>query len=50
MLRGLPKVTHAVLPGMLKRKRGAIVNIGSASGGSILPSFPLCTVYAAAKG
>lgn len=49
-VEGTTKVTHAVLPGMLKRKRGAIVNIGSAAGGSIIPSYPLCTVYAAAKG
>ena len=41
-------ITKAVLPGMLKRKRGAIVNIGSASS-SIFPSFPLYTVYAASK-
>ncbi|KAK9090257.1 hypothetical protein Sjap_023434 [Stephania japonica] len=41
-------VTKAVLPGMMKRGRGAIVNIGSGSA-SLLPSFPLFTVYAATK-
>ncbi|KAK9087224.1 hypothetical protein Syun_029618 [Stephania yunnanensis] len=41
-------VAKAVLPGMMVRKKGAIVNLGSASG-SLLPSFPLFTVYAATK-
>ncbi|XP_057542162.1 very-long-chain 3-oxoacyl-CoA reductase 1-like [Amaranthus tricolor] len=40
-------VTKAVLPGMLKRKKGAIVNIGS--GSSVIPSYPLFSVYAASK-
>ncbi|PRQ40081.1 putative very-long-chain 3-oxoacyl-CoA reductase [Rosa chinensis] len=40
-------VTRAVLPGMLKKKKGAIVNIGSAS--SKHPSLPLYTLYAATK-
>ncbi|XP_050375115.1 very-long-chain 3-oxoacyl-CoA reductase 1-like [Argentina anserina] len=47
-VEGTTKVTHAVLPGMLERKRGAIVNIGSAAG--IIPSDPLYAVYAATKG
>ncbi|KAL1824665.1 hypothetical protein ACET3Z_011443 [Daucus carota] len=47
-IEGTTKVTRAVLPGMLKRKRGAIVNIGS--GGSTVPSYPLYTIYGAAKG
>ncbi|KAM5568042.1 very-long-chain 3-oxoacyl-CoA reductase 1-like [Rosa sericea] len=38
----------AVLPGMLKKKKGAIVNIGSAST-EIAPSFPLYTLYATTK-
>ncbi|PON91414.1 Short-chain dehydrogenase/reductase [Trema orientale] len=38
----------SVLPGMLKKKKGAIVNIGSAST-TIVPSYPLFTVYAATK-
>ncbi|RCV34209.1 hypothetical protein SETIT_7G142600v2 [Setaria italica] len=42
------RVTHAVLPGMVERGRGAIVNIGSGSA-SVLPSCPLHTVYAATK-
>lgn len=41
-------VTRAVIPGMLKKKRGAIVNIGSGSS-VIVPSYPLYTVYAASK-
>ena len=42
------RVTHAVLPGMVERGRGAVVNIGS-GGASIMPSCPLHTVYAATK-
>uniref|UniRef100_A0ACD5V8F8 Uncharacterized protein n=1 Tax=Avena sativa TaxID=4498 RepID=A0ACD5V8F8_AVESA len=44
----LTDVTAAVLPGMARRGRGAIVNIGSASG-SLLPSYPLYSVYAGTK-
>nr|XP_011457430.1 PREDICTED: very-long-chain 3-oxoacyl-CoA reductase 1-like [Fragaria vesca subsp. vesca] len=40
-------VTKAVLPGMLKKKKGAIVNIGSAASES--PSMPLYALYAATK-
>ncbi|GLU21755.1 hypothetical protein SLE2022_378740 [Rubroshorea leprosula] len=40
-------VTRAVLPVMLKKKKGAIVNIGSASGS--VPSYPLNAIYAATK-
>ncbi|XP_004310170.1 PREDICTED: very-long-chain 3-oxoacyl-CoA reductase 1-like [Fragaria vesca subsp. vesca] len=40
-------VTKAVLPGMLEKKKGAIVNIGSAA--SQDPSVPLYTLYAATK-
>ncbi|XP_059447790.1 very-long-chain 3-oxoacyl-CoA reductase 1-like [Corylus avellana] len=39
-------VTRAVLPGMLKKKKGAIINIGSASS---LSSYPLGVVYGATK-
>ncbi|KAK3223529.1 hypothetical protein Dsin_010554 [Dipteronia sinensis] len=46
-VEGTTKVTHAVLPGMLKRKKGAIVNIGSAAA-NIFHS-PLYSVYAATK-
>uniref|UniRef100_J3MDG1 B-keto acyl reductase n=1 Tax=Oryza brachyantha TaxID=4533 RepID=J3MDG1_ORYBR len=44
----LTKVTAAVLPGMVERRRGAVVNIGSASS-EAMPSFPLCTMYGATK-
>jgi 17beta-estradiol 17-dehydrogenase / very-long-chain 3-oxoacyl-CoA reductase len=37
-----------VLPGMVERKRGAIVNIGSGAA-SVVPSDPLYSVYAATK-
>ncbi|XP_057949429.1 very-long-chain 3-oxoacyl-CoA reductase 1-like [Malania oleifera] len=47
-VEGTTKVTHAVLPGMLKRKRGAIVNIGSGAA-IVIPSEPLYAVYAATK-
>lgn len=40
-------VTRAVLPGMLKKKKGAIVNISFAA--SENPSVPLYTLYAATK-
>ncbi|CAK9162418.1 unnamed protein product [Ilex paraguariensis] len=46
-IAGITKVTQAILPGMLKRKRGAIVNIGS--GTAVIPSEPLYAVYAATK-
>ncbi|KAF8390561.1 hypothetical protein HHK36_025088 [Tetracentron sinense] len=47
-VEGTTKVTQAVLPGMLKRKRGAIVNIGSGAA-IVIPSDPLYAVYAATK-
>jgi 17beta-estradiol 17-dehydrogenase / very-long-chain 3-oxoacyl-CoA reductase len=47
-IEGTTKVTQAVLPGMLKRKRGAIVNIGSGAA-IVIPSDPLYAVYAATK-
>lgn len=40
------KMSHIVLPAMVKRGKGVVINIGSAS--SIIPS-PLLTVYAATK-
>lgn len=43
------RMVQMVLPGMLKRKRGAIVNIGSGSA-SVLPSDPLYALYAGSKG
>lgn len=47
-LEGTTRVTRAVLPGMLQRKRGAIVNIGSGAA-IVVPSHPLYTIYAATK-
>lgn len=47
-LEGTTRVTKAVIPGMLKRKKGAIVNIGSAAA-IVVPSHPLYTIYAATK-
>lgn len=47
-VEGTTKVTQVVLPGMLKRKKGAIVNIGSGAA-IVIPSDPLYSVYAAAK-
>ncbi|CAL5016280.1 unnamed protein product [Urochloa decumbens] len=47
-VEAVTQVTHAVLPGMVERGRGAIVNVGSGSA-SVLPSCPLHTVYAATK-
>lgn len=48
-VEGTTKVTHLVLQGMVKRKKGAIVNIGSGAA-TVLPSDPLYAVYAATKG
>eukprot|EP00897_Mesotaenium_endlicherianum_P007206 jgi/Mesen1/6513/ME000332S05517 len=42
------KITHLVIPAMLKRKKGAIVNIGSGAA-TVLPSDPLYAVYAGTK-
>lgn len=47
-VEGTTKVTQAVLPGMVKKKKGAIVNIGSGAA-IVIPSDPLYSVYAATK-
>ncbi|CAN8243820.1 unnamed protein product [Cochlearia groenlandica] len=47
-VEGTTKVTKAVLPNMLKRKRGAIVNMGSGAA-ALIPSYPFYSVYAGAK-
>lgn len=47
-LEALTATTRAVLPVMLRKKRGAIVNIGSGSTVAI-PSHPLLAVYAGTK-
>lgn len=41
-------VSRAVIPGMMRRKKGAVVNIGSGSSVAI-PSFPLYALYPASK-
>ncbi|KAE9610341.1 hypothetical protein Lal_00006567 [Lupinus albus] len=47
-IEGTTRVTKAVLPIMIQRKRGAIVNIGSGAA-VVVPSHPLYTIYAATK-
>lgn len=47
-IQGISRVTRAVLPSMLKKKKGAIVNIGSGST-SAVSSYPLFTIYSATK-
>ncbi|XP_030498594.2 very-long-chain 3-oxoacyl-CoA reductase 1 [Cannabis sativa] len=42
-------MVHSILPCMLRNKKGAILNIGSASS-AFLPSFPFQTIYASSKG
>jgi short-subunit dehydrogenase len=45
-LVGLAHLTHSMLPGMIARKRGKIVNNSSVSG---VMNFPLASTYSAAK-
>ncbi|EEF47584.1 very-long-chain 3-oxoacyl-CoA reductase 1 [Ricinus communis] len=45
---GATWVTKAVIPFMLKKKKGAILNIGSGSS-FIIPSYPLNAIYASTK-
>jgi 17beta-estradiol 17-dehydrogenase / very-long-chain 3-oxoacyl-CoA reductase len=42
------RMTKAVLGGMMERKKGTIVNIGSGAA-VVVPSHPLFTIYAATK-
>jgi 17beta-estradiol 17-dehydrogenase / very-long-chain 3-oxoacyl-CoA reductase len=48
-VHAMVRMVQIVLPGMLKRRRGAILNLGSGSA-SVLPSDPLYTLYTATKG
>ncbi|GIV54652.1 MAG: short-chain dehydrogenase [Candidatus Kapaibacterium sp.] len=45
-LRGLLAVTHALLPGMIERGRGMVINIGSIAGREVYPNG---NVYCATK-
>ncbi|XP_028779037.1 very-long-chain 3-oxoacyl-CoA reductase 1 [Neltuma alba] len=47
-LEAITWVTKAVIEGMFRKKKGAIINTGSGSC-SMIPSYPLCTLYAATK-
>eukprot|EP01018_Ginkgo_biloba_P037171 Gb_11014 [translate_table: standard] len=47
-VEGTTRMVQTVLPGMLKKKKGAIVNVGSGAA-TVIPSDPLYTVYAATK-
>ncbi|KAI3795120.1 hypothetical protein L1987_37765 [Smallanthus sonchifolius] len=47
-VEGTSLVTKAVIEGMIERKRGAIVNIGSGAA-IVVPSHPLYAIYAATK-
>lgn len=47
-VEGTTRVTHAVIAGMVERKRGAIVNIGSGAA-TVIPCDPLYAVYAGTK-
>ncbi|PIA51470.1 hypothetical protein AQUCO_01100363v1 [Aquilegia coerulea] len=47
-VEGTTQVTKVVVPGMLKRKKGVIVNVGSGAS-IVVPSHPLFAIYAATK-
>eukprot|EP00210_Caulerpa_lentillifera_P003692 g3525.t1 len=47
-IRATVEMTRIVLPGMIDRKKGVIINIGSGVG-SLLPCSPLLAVYAGTK-
>jgi 17beta-estradiol 17-dehydrogenase / very-long-chain 3-oxoacyl-CoA reductase len=42
------RITRAVVPAMMRRRRGAVINVGSGSS-AMLPAFPFYAVYAASK-
>ncbi|CAA6674248.1 unnamed protein product [Spirodela intermedia] len=48
-MESLTEITRAVLPQMVRKKKGAIANLGSGSV-VILPSYPMFAVYTATKG
>ncbi|XP_078447435.1 very-long-chain 3-oxoacyl-CoA reductase 1-like [Wolffia australiana] len=48
-LTSLTEITQLVLGMMVKKKKGAIVNLGSGSA-SVTPSYPMFAVYTATKG
>lgn len=48
-VEAVTRLSKLVIPGMLKRRKGAIVNIGSGAA-TVLPSDPLYAVYAGTKG
>lgn len=45
-VKGLLYVSHAILPGMVERKRGHVINIGSVAGKE---TYPNANVYCASK-
>ncbi|XP_012572265.1 very-long-chain 3-oxoacyl-CoA reductase 1-like [Cicer arietinum] len=47
-IESMMRVTKGVLCGMMERKKGMIVNVGSGAG-VLVPSHPLFTIYAATK-
>ncbi|XP_056168632.1 very-long-chain 3-oxoacyl-CoA reductase-like protein At1g24470 [Syzygium oleosum] len=47
-VEGTARVTRAVVPGMVQRRRGAVVSIGSGAA-TVVPSHPLFAIYAATK-
>jgi 17beta-estradiol 17-dehydrogenase / very-long-chain 3-oxoacyl-CoA reductase len=47
-LEAATRITRAVVPAMVRRRRGAVINVGSGSS-VVLPAFPFYTVYAATK-
>lgn len=48
-MASLVKMTYIVLPGMMQRRRGAIINISSIAASRIAEGLPLISLYAATK-